>query len=57
MDSQIDLVADMTPSRNDILRRAEALNPDVWVTPDAILDGVRNADTLFDRLRAELTTP
>lgn len=35
-------------------KRAEALDPDLWVTPDAILDGVRGADQLFDRLRAEL---
>ena len=38
------------------LRRANALDPDLWATPDAILDGVRNADALFDQLRAELAT-
>jgi hypothetical protein len=36
-------------------KRAEPLNPDLWVTPDAILDGVRAADALFDRLKAELS--
>lgn len=43
--------------REGWLRRAEALNPDLWVTPDAILDGVRNADALFDALRGEMTGP
>lgn len=41
--------------RDAWLKRSEAINPDLWVTPDAILDGVRNADGLFDRLRGELT--
>jgi hypothetical protein len=36
-------------------KRAEPLNPDLWLTPEAILDGVRGADPLFERLRAELT--
>ena len=36
------------------LKRAEPLNPDLWVTADAVLEGVRGADGLFDRLRAEL---
>jgi len=35
-------------------RRAEALNPDLWVSPDAILEGVRGADGLYDSLKAEL---
>jgi len=43
------------PARRDAwLKRAEALNPDLWVTPDAILEGVRRADSLFDQLRSEL---
>lgn len=41
--------------RDGWLKRAEALNPDLWVTPDAILEGVRNADKLFDQLRTELS--
>lgn len=40
--------------RDGWLKRAEALNPDLWLTPDAILEGVRNADTLFARLHGEL---
>jgi hypothetical protein len=36
------------------LKRAEPLNPDLWLTADAVLEGVRGADGLFERLRAEL---
>ena len=43
--------------RDHWLKRAEALDPDLWLTADAILDGVRNADALFDRLRSELLAP
>ncbi|MEO8680168.1 MAG: hypothetical protein ABI665_14050 [Vicinamibacterales bacterium] len=41
-------------TRASWLRRAEALNPDTWLTPEAILEGVRNADKLFEALRQEL---
>lgn len=34
--------------------RAEAINPDNWVTPDEVLSGVERADSLFDELRREL---
>jgi hypothetical protein len=34
--------------------RAEALDPDTWLTPDAVLNGVQQADTLYDALRREL---
>jgi hypothetical protein len=40
--------------RDEWLKRAEALNPDLWLTPDAILEGVRSADNLFARLHGEL---
>lgn len=36
------------------LTRAEPLNPDSWLTPEAVLDGVRRADGLFETLRQEL---
>lgn len=36
------------------VKRAEPLNPDLWLTPQAILEGVRHADTLFEQLRREL---
>jgi hypothetical protein len=31
--------------------RVEALNPDAWATPEEILRGVQQADSLFDELR------
>jgi hypothetical protein len=34
--------------------RAEAMNPDNWVTPDEILSGVQRAGGLFDDLKREL---
>jgi hypothetical protein len=36
------------------MTRAEPLNPDSWLTPEAVLDGVRRADGLFESLRKEL---
>lgn len=36
------------------MTRAEPLNPDTWLTPEAVLEGVRRADGLFDSLRQEL---
>lgn len=48
---------DADPSVRDAwARRAEALNPDLWLTPDAVLAGVRAADGLFEQLRAELAS-
>jgi hypothetical protein len=43
------------PGREAWAKRAEPLNPDLWVTPDAILDGVRAADALYDSLKSQLT--
>jgi hypothetical protein len=40
--------------RDAWMARAESLNPDTWLTPEAILDGVRNADGHFDKLRQAL---
>ncbi|HUE89834.1 MAG TPA: hypothetical protein VMO26_27465 [Vicinamibacterales bacterium] len=34
--------------------RADALNPDRWPSPEAILAGIQNADRLFDELKREL---
>jgi hypothetical protein len=34
--------------------RAEPLDPDTWLTPDAVLKGVREADARFEALRTEL---
>ena len=38
----------------DWVARAEPLDPDTWLTPDAILEGVRDADARFERLRSSL---
>jgi hypothetical protein len=35
-------------------KRAEAIDPETWMTPEEVLDGVRNADAQYDKLRAEL---
>jgi hypothetical protein len=40
--------------RDAWVKRADTLNPDLWLTPQAILEGVRHADTLFEQLRREL---
>jgi hypothetical protein len=37
--------------------RAEALNPDTWLTPEAVLQGVGDADRRFDELRRALLAP
>ena len=37
------------------LKRSDAINPDLWVTPEAILEGVRSVDGLVEQLRGELT--
>jgi len=41
-------------ARSAWVKRAEPLNPETWLTPDAILAGVRSADNLFEQLRVEL---
>jgi hypothetical protein len=41
--------------RDSLMKRAEALDPDRWGTPDAVLAGVSNADALFEQLRVALT--
>lgn len=34
--------------------RAEAIDPELWMTPESVLEGVRNADAQYEKLRAEL---
>lgn len=36
------------------LSRAEPLDPDTWLTPDAVLEGVRQADARLEALRSAL---
>jgi len=38
-------------------KRAETIDPELWMTPEEVLDGVRNADAQYDKLRAELAAP
>ena len=35
-------------------KRAEAIDPETWMTPEQVLEGVRHADAQFDKLRSEL---
>ena len=35
-------------------KRAEAIDPETWMTPEQVLEGVRNADAQYDKLRNEL---
>lgn len=44
-------------TREALLTRADALDPDRWDTPDAVLQGVSHADALFEQLRAALAPP
>jgi hypothetical protein len=44
-------------SRASLLKRAEALDPDRWDTPEAVLQGVSKADVIFEELRAALAPP
>jgi hypothetical protein len=41
-------------AREAWLTRAEAIDPDAWESPEAVLQGVSNADALFDKLKSEL---
>jgi len=41
-------------TRGSLMKLAEAMDPDTWDTPDAVLQGVSNADGLFEKLRAAL---
>ena len=43
--------------KDALFKRAEAIDPELWMTPEEVLDGVRNADAHYDKLRAELAGP
>ena len=38
-------------------KRAEVIDPELWMTPEAALEGVRTADAQYAKLRAELAAP
>lgn len=40
----------------DWMARADALDPDSWLTPQDVLDGVQHADQRFDELRRRLAS-
>ena len=40
--------------KDALFKRAEALDPELWMTPEAVLEGVRNADVIFEKLKADL---
>jgi hypothetical protein len=41
-------------AREAWLTRAEAIDPDAWESPEAVLHGVSNADAVFETLKTEL---
>lgn len=43
-------------SREALLKRAESMDPDRWDTPEAVLQGVTNADAQFEQLRAAIAS-
>ena len=45
---------DQRDDRDAWLARAEAINPDAWLTPEAVLNGVSNAGALYEKLKSEL---
>jgi hypothetical protein len=46
--------SDVDGAQKDALfKRAEAIDPELWMTPESVLEGVRNADALFEKLKAD----
>lgn len=43
--------------RDSLIKQADALDPDRWDSPEEVLQGVTNADALFEKLRAQLAEP
>lgn len=43
--------------RDAWFRRAETIDPDAWDSPEAVLQGVSQADALFEKMKAELPQP
>jgi hypothetical protein len=40
--------------KDEWFKRAEVLDPETWMTPEQVLEGVRNADAQYETLRAAL---
>jgi hypothetical protein len=43
--------------RDALLARVEAINPDAWLTPEAVLQGVSHSGAAYEKLKAALTAP
>lgn len=41
-------------AKDALSQRAAAIDPELWTTPESVLEGVRNADALFDKLKGDL---
>jgi hypothetical protein len=39
--------------KDALFKRAEAIDPELWMTPEAVLAGVSNADALYEKLKAD----
>ncbi len=40
--------------KDEWFKRAEVLDPETWMTPEQVLEGVRNADAQYEKLRSAL---
>jgi hypothetical protein len=40
--------------KDALFKRAEAIDPELWMTPESVLEGVRGADALFEKLKADV---
>jgi hypothetical protein len=39
--------------KDALFKRAEAIDPELWMTPESVLEGVRGADALFEKLKTD----
>ena len=47
-------IENVAGDRDALFARAEAINPDAWDTPEAVLQGVSNAGAAYEKLKSEL---
>jgi hypothetical protein len=40
--------------KDALFKQAEAIDPETWMTPEQVLEGVRSADASYEKLRAAL---
>ena len=52
--AEIKAKIDQRGDREAWLARVEAINPDAWLTPEAVLHGVSNAGAAYEKLKADL---